>query len=185
MNSHEVNEGKTFVGKTYDKDSLEDFFYLAEGSKEKILDNVLSLSKERLKKYGDYDFFKNIQVITPTKKGELGTKELNKSLQEHLNPKENGKKEKTIGAAIFRQGDKVMQVKNNYDIYWEKRNQFGDVENGKGIFNGEFGILTSIDEQAKMIKIRFDDDKVAWYPFNEMDQIEHSYAITVHKSQRK
>ncbi len=185
MNSHEVNEGKTFVGKTYDKDSLEDFFYLAEGSKEKILDNVLSLSKERLKKYGDYDFFKNIQVITPTKKGELGTKELNKSLQEHLNPKENGKKEKTIGAAIFRQGDKVMQVKNNYDIYWEKRNQFGDVENGKGIFNGEFGILTSIDEQAKMIKIRFDDDKVAWYPFNELDQIEHSYAITVHKSQRK
>ncbi len=78
-----------------------------------------------------------------------------------------------------------MQVKNNYDIYWEKENTNGEVETGKGIFNGEFGILKAIDEESKLIKIRFDDDKVAWYPFNEMEQIEHSYAITVHKSQRK
>lgn len=184
-NAHEVNEGKSFIGKTYEPDSIEDFFYLAEGSKEKILENVLSLSKERLRNYGDYDFFKNIQVITPTKKGDLGTKELNKKLQETLNPNEARKKEKAIGSTIFRQGDKVMQVKNNYDIYWEKENTNGEVETGKGIFNGEFGILKAIDEESKLIKIRFDDDKVAWYPFNEMEQIEHSYAITVHKSQRK
>jgi len=184
-NAHEVNEEKSFIGKTYEPDSEEDFFYISESSKEKILDNVLSLSKERLKKYGDYDFFKNIQVITPTKKGELGTKELNKSLQESLNPKAEGKKEKTIGSSIFRVGDKVMQVKNNYDIYWEKETGFGEIETGKGIFNGEFGILKAIDEEAKMLKIKFDDEKVAWYPFNETDQIEHSYAITVHKSQRK
>lgn len=94
-NAHEVNEGKSFIGKTYEPDSIEDFFYLAEGSKEKILENVLSLSKERLRNYGDYDFFKNIQVITPTKKGDLGTKELNKKLQETLNPKEARKKRKS------------------------------------------------------------------------------------------
>lgn len=94
-NAHEVNEGKSFIGKTYEPDSIEDFFYLAEGSKEKILENVLSLSKERLHNYGDYDFFKNIQVITPTKKGDLGTKELNKKLQETLNPNEARKKRKS------------------------------------------------------------------------------------------
>ncbi len=183
LNSHKVNEGKSFIGTEYEKDILEDFFYISENSKTKILDNVISLSTGRLKKYGNYDFLKSIQVITPTKKGELGTKELNKLLQEKINPYQEEKKEKKYGDIIFRENDRIMQIKNNYDIYWEKNND--EVEYGSGVFNGEFGTIVKINESEKQIKIKFDDEKVAWYQYTDLDQIEHAYAITVHKAQRK
>ena len=148
---------------------------------------------------GDYEFFKNIQVITPTKKGLLGTKELNRALQEKLNPYSEKKAEKNVLGTIFRVGDKVMQVKNNYDIYWEKKALFIDnnndddgkslrrsiSENGTGVFNGELGIIEKIDDLDKQIKVKFDDDKIVWYQYAELDQLEHAYAITVHKAQRK
>lgn len=152
LNSHKVNEGKSFVGTEYEKDILEDFFYISENSKTKILDNVISLSTGRLKKYGNYDFLKSIQVITPTKKGELGTKELNKLLQEKINPYQEEKKEKKYGDIIFRENDRIMQIKNNYDIYWEKNND--EVEYGSGVFNGEFGTIIKINESEKQIKIK-------------------------------
>lgn len=183
LNSHKVNEGKSFIGTEYEKDILEDFFYISENSKTKILDNVISLSTGRLKKYGNYDFLKSIQVITPTKKGELGTKELNKLLQEKINPYQEEKKEKKYGDIIFRENDRIMQIKNNYDIYWEKNND--EVEYGSGVFNGEFGTIIKINESEKQIKIKFDDEKVAWYQYTDLNQIEHAYAITVHKAQRK
>lgn len=183
LNSHKVNEGKSFIGTEYEKNILEDFFYISENSKTKILDNVISLSTGRLKKYGNYDFLKSIQVITPTKKGELGTKELNKLLQEKINPYQEEKKEKKYGDIIFRENDRIMQIKNNYDIYWEKNND--EVEYGSGVFNGEFGTIIKINESEKQIKIKFDDEKVAWYQYTDLDQIEHAYAITVHKAQRK
>ena len=183
LNSHKVNEGKSFIGTEYEKDILEDFFYISENSKTKILDNVISLSTGRLKKYGNYDFLKSIQGITPTKKGELGTKELNKLLQEKINPYQEEKKEKKYGDIIFRENDRIMQIKNNYDIYWEKNND--EVEYGSGVFNGEFGTIIKINESEKQIKIKFDDEKVAWYQYTDLDQIEHAYAITVHKAQRK
>lgn len=183
LNSHKVNEGKSFIGTEYEKDILEDFFYISENSKTKILDNVISLSTGRLKKYGNYDFLKSIQVITPTKKGELGTKELNKLLQEKINPYQEEKKEKKYGDIIFRENDRIMQIKNNYDIYWEKNSD--EVEYGSGVFNGEFGTIIKINESEKQIKIKFDDEKVAWYQYTDLDQIEHAYAITVHKAQRK
>jgi exodeoxyribonuclease V alpha subunit len=141
---------------------------------------VLSLSKERLKNYGNYEFFKNIQVLTPTKKGMLGTKELNKSLQKTLNPEDVNVPQKTYGECVFREGDKVMQVKNNYDIYWEKGKEVGT-----GIFNGELGIIKEIDNNQKQIEVEFDDKKVAWYAFSELEELEHAYAITIHKAQRK
>ena len=183
LNSHKVNEGKSFIGTEYEKDILEDFFYISENSKTKILDNVISLSTGRLKKYGNYYFLKSIQVITPTKKGELGTKELNNLLQEKINPYQEEKKEKKYGDIIFRENDRIMQIKNNYDIYWEKNND--EVEYGSGVFNGEFGTIIKINESEKQIKIKFDDEKVAWYQYTDLDQIEHAYAITVHKAQRK
>lgn len=185
INSHRVNEGECFISKEEVEQSenryLEDFFYINESDKSKILYQVISLSGERLKKFGDYDFLKNIQIITPTKKGELGTKELNKLIQQTVNPESEFKRERKFGDSIFREGDRIMQIKNNYEIYWEKKEPI--FESGSGVFNGEFGTIQKINEQEKQIQIQFDDEKIAWYPFNELEQIEHAYAITVHKAQ--
>ena len=186
VNAHNVNNGINFIGNNnYDEDSENDFFYINESNQEKMLYQVLSLSKERLKNYGDYEFFKNIQVLTPTKKGMMGTKELNKSLQEALNPKIDELEEKHYGEIIFREGDRVMQIKNNYDIYWEKgsRNDLRTYEAGTGVFNGEIGRIERIDTNERQVKVEYDDKKVAWYAFSELDQLEHSYAITIHKAQ--
>ena len=188
VNAHNVNNGITFIGKKdYEKDSEEDFFYINEANQDKMLYQVISLSKDRLKKYGDYDFFSNIQVLTPTKKGKIGTKELNKSLQEALNPARDDILEKNYGGITFREGDRVMQIKNNYDIYWEKGREDTSIkyENGTGIFNGELGRITKIDFEEKQIEVDFDDRKTAWYAFSELDELEHAYAITIHKAQRK
>ena len=181
LNAHEVNKGEWFISND-DENLKKDFFYVDESNQDKILYNVLSLSKERLKKYGDYEFFENIQIITPTKRGMLGTKELNKYLQDTLNPKQNYRQEKVFGQVTYRVGDRVMQIKNNYDIYWERHIEEKD-EYGSGVFNGELGRIDNIDDTEKQIKIKFDDEKVAWYSFQDIEQIEHAYAITVHKSQ--
>ena len=185
LNSHRVNEGECFLKKEdIEKEELnKDFFYINEINQEKILHQVITLCNGRLKNYGDYDFFKNIQVITPTKKGMLGTKELNKTLQKYLNPLQEGLIEKQIGDTIYREQDRVMQIKNNYDIFWEKMNP--KYETGSGVFNGELGTITKIDDVEKVVKIKFDDEKEALYNFQDLDQIEHSYAITIHKAQRK
>ena len=188
VNAHNVNNGINFVGKKdYEEDSEEDFFYVNESNQDKMVYQVLSLSKERLKNYGDYEFFKNIQVLTPTKKGKLGTKELNTYLQQSLNPKTDEIEEKSYGGIIFREGDRVMQIKNNYDIYWEKGRKDISIkyETGSGVFNGEIGRITKIDYNQRQIEVEFDDKKIAWYAFSELDQLEHAYAITIHKAQRK
>jgi len=195
VNAHKVNNGINFIknkdeelqnieaGEEKIEEKEQDFFYINEWDQEKILYQIKTLCKSRLKNYGDYDFFKNIQVLTPTKKGMLGTRELNKALQEELNPESESKKEKSSLTGIIREQDRVMQIKNNYDLYWERKGNIK--EEGHGIFNGEFGIVEKIDNEKKKVKIKFDDDKIAWYDFNELDQIEHSYSITIHKSQRK
>ncbi len=205
VNAHRVNNGETFIGyKNYDEESLQDFYYVNEFNQDKISKLVVSLCKERLKNYGDYDFFGNIQVLTPTKKGKLGTKELNKLLQQELNPLTPALTEKQYGIVTFREGDKVMQIKNNYDIYWEK--QITDtsgkvasnssltridksiirptnIETGTGIFNGELGRITFIDNDAHQLEVEFDDGKTAMYAFSELEELEHSYSITIHKAQ--
>lgn len=185
LNAHRVNHGEKFLTKGETEGETEDdFFFIKENSQEQILAQVVSLCTGRLERYGNYDFFQNIQVLSPTKKGMLGTKELNKILQEKLNPNINNLPEKSSMGAVFRKGDRVMQIKNNYDIYWEK-DVFGEKEMGSGVFNGEIGTILEVDEKEKQIEIKFDDDKVAWYEFSDLDQIEHSYAITIHKAQRK
>lgn len=185
VNAHRINEGETFVSnqEAKEKGIKDDFFYIKETEQEHILSQVVSLCKGRLKNFGDYDFFKNIQVISPTKKGQLGTKELNRVLQQELNPQEAGKQEKQSMGVIFRQGDRIMQIKNNYDIYWERHQP--EYESGTGVFNGEYGTVEKIDEESKQVKIRFDDEKIVWYAYSDLEQIEHSYAITIHKAQRK
>ena len=188
LNAHRVNNGEPFITKAdedYTEETMEDFFYINESSQEKILEQVLSLCTGRLKNYGDYDFFQSIQVLTPTKKGMLGTRELNKALQERLNPNVYELPEKANMGAIYRAGDRIMQVKNNYDMDWEKETNAGDVEVGKGVFNGEIGTIKEVSEKNKIIEIKFDDEKTAYYDYTELEQIEHSYAITIHKAQRK
>ena len=185
LNAHRVNNGEMFLSKEeVSEDANEDFFFIKESSQEQMLKQVISLCTGRLEKYGNYDFFQNIQVLSPTKKGLLGTKELNKMLQEKLNPNINNLPEKASLGAVFRPGDRIMQIKNNYDIYWEKET-IGEKELGSGVFNGEIGTILKVDEEEKIVEIKFDDDKIAWYEFSELDQIEHSYCITIHKAQRK
>ena len=185
VNAHRVNEGEKFLSKSEEEEEMkDDFFFIKETSQEKMLSQIVSLCTGRLEKYGNYDFFQNIQVLTPTKKGMLGTKELNKVLQENLNPNLIGLPERASMGAIYRAGDRVMQIKNNYDIYWE-REKGEEKEIGSGVFNGEIGTIIKVDEKEKVVEIKFDDDKIAYYDYSELDQIEHSYAITIHKAQRK
>lgn len=192
VNAHRVNEGENFIGgkvkeTKIDEENIElidDFFYINETNQEKIQQTVVSLCKGRLKNYGDYDFFNNIQIITPTKKGKLGTKELNVLLQKELNPEEREKNEKEFGEIKFREQDRVMQTKNNYNLLWEKDNdRFFKKELGNGIFNGELGIIDRINKEEKTVRVKFDDGKIATYDNTDLDQLEHAYAITVHKSQ--
>ncbi len=180
VNAHNVNEGKGFIqkGSKEDEETQDDFFYINEPSQEKMLYNVVSLAKDRLKKFGNYEFFKDMQVLTPTKKGMLGTKELNKVLQSALNPESDVKNEKSYGEQVFREGDRVMQIKNDYDIFWQKNG-----ETGNGIFNGEIGTVTKIDLEEKQIKVEFDDEKTAWYAYTSLEELELAYSVTIHKSQ--
>ena len=184
LNAHRVNNGEGFLSKEEQEGLNEDFFFIDETNQERMLEQVISLCTGRLEKYGNYDFFKNIQVLTPTKKGVLGTKELNKVLQQYLNPNTEGLlKEKNANGVIYRVGDRVMQIKNNYDMYWEK--DIKEKEYGSGVFNGETGTIINVNNTEKIVEVQFDDDKICWYEFSELDQIEHSYSITIHKAQRK
>lgn len=192
VNAHRVNEGENFISENVketqiDEENIElldDFFYINEANQEKIQQTIVSLCKGRLKKFGNYDFFSNIQVITPTKKGKLGTKELNVLLQKELNPEEVDKDEKEFGEIKFREQDRVMQTKNNYNLLWEKDNdRTFRKELGNGIFNGELGIIDRINKEEKTVRVKFDDGKIATYDNTDLDQLEHAYAITVHKSQ--
>lgn len=167
VNSHKVNEGINFLEeKEENKNELNDFIFEEEKNSAEIVNKILK----------EYSLDK--QIITPSKKGDLGTKNLNKLIQEKFNPLNVTKNEKKFGEVIFREGDKVMQTKNNYDIMWRR-----DSEISSGIFNGEMGIIEKINDNLGEIKIKFDDEKIAFYGFQDLDQLEHSYAITVHKSQ--
>ena len=192
VNAHRVNEGKGFLeaNKTNieveeeDVDLLDDFFYINENDQEKVVDTIISLCSGRLKNYGDFDFLNNIQIISPTKKGLTGTKELNKILQEKINAKDEEKNERQFGEIIFRENDRVMQTKNNYNMIWEKESKSNfKIELGNGVFNGELGIIEKINTLEKTVTVRFDDGKKSVYESTDLEQLEHAYAITVHKAQ--
>ena len=164
VNARKVNDGILFYDEKISEDSLNDFQFIKSNNVKEVIDIIVKL----------YDG--NTEIITPTKRGELGTKSLNRIIQAKFNPEAKNKNEKNFGEVVFREADKVMQIKNNYDIEWVR-----DGEHSTGIFNGEMGIIQSIKDGV--IEIHFDDDKIAKYNFQDMDQIEHCYAITVHKSQ--
>lgn len=184
LNAHNVNKGERFITKeeSAEQNTKDDFFFIKAKMQERILLELVSLTTGRLQNFGNYDFFQNMQVLTPTKKGMLGTKELNRILQEEINKEADFKNEKKYGDVIFREGDRVMQIKNNYDIFWDKEID-GRYENSTGVFNGEIGRIERIDLSDKQMKVVFDDGKNVWYQFSELDQLELAYAITIHKSQ--
>ena len=173
-NAHRIVKGEMPVLTTTDKD----FFFLNRNNKAEVTELITDLCVNRLPNAYGYSAFENIQVLCPSKKGELGTAELNHRLQSKLNPKSEDKAEVTIGAHTFRVGDKVMQIKNNYDIRWEKENG----EQGDGIFNGDIGIIKSIDRKSKSLWIAF-YDKTARLSFEAAMDLDFAYAVTVHKSQ--
>lgn len=174
MNAHAVNHGELPELRARDRD----FFFLKRGSSEAVSQTIVDLCSRRLPEHmgipaGD------IQVLSPTRKGEAGTATLNALLQNALNPPASGKKEKKYGNFTYREGDRVMQIRNNYDIIWQKPDGFGL---GSGIFNGDIGTITAIDLEQEQMTIRF-DDRVTEYPFEMLSELEPAYAMTVHKSQ--
>ena len=179
VNAHKINNGEEIALDNKSKD----FFFLQRDNINDIRGLIIALVRDKLPSYvkassGD------IQVLTPMRKGELGVEKMNTILQEYLNPPSPSKKEKVYGDITFREGDKVMQIKNNYQIEWESRNSRGFLKNsGSGIFNGDCGIIKSINTYADEMEIVFDDDKTVFYPFSGLDELELAYCITVHKSQ--
>ncbi len=179
QNAHLINKGTLPVCNKKDTD----FFLMRENSNSDIINSIVDLYKNRLPaKYG-FNPIKDIQVLSPMKKGEAGVIELNKYLQASINPPSKLKKEKAFGKYIFRVGDKVMQIKNNYQTEWSVTCENGDIIKGEGIFNGDIGYIIFIDEIEQELHVQFDDDKEVAYPYNQLDELILAYATTVHKSQ--
>jgi len=178
VNAHRINKGEYPI-----LNKGKDFFFIKEQDPNKIVNIILNLCKERLPSYYGVDPVKDIQVLTPMKKGEVGLNSLNRHLQEVLNPKSPHKKERQIGEEIFRVGDKVMQIKNNYSIEWEVIECGLAVERGEGVFNGDLGTIMDIDDESGTLKVLFDEGKEVEYTFDQLDELKLSYAITIHKSQ--
>lgn len=173
-NAHDIVKGK--MPDLSSKDN--DFFFMERTNNYNVMKTVVDLCSKRLPNAYNYSPLTDIQVLCPSRKGETGSVSLNKALQAVLNPQSDGKKELASGGRVFREGDKVMQIKNNYDIIWTKND-----DEGTGVFNGDIGIIEKIDRISSTLTIAFDDDKKAVYSFDGVSELEHAYAMTVHKSQ--
>ena len=179
VNAHKINRGDPV--EIHNKSR--DFFFLKRYDADMIIRVVIALIQDKLPRYVNARPFE-IQVLTPMRKGLLGVERLNQMLQRYLNPQDGSKKEKTLGDRLFRQGDKVMQIKNDYQMEWEVRGRYGiPVEKGIGVFNGDTGILREINEFAETAEVEFEDGRFATYSFKQLEELELAYAITIHKSQ--
>lgn len=175
VNAHKINRGE--IPELFDR--TRDFFFMRRLNHYTAVETIAELYRDRLPNTYSIDPINDIQVIAPMKKGITGTIELNRTLQKSINPPSRKKREYSYGKTIFREGDKVMQIRNNYDIPYNRVNETG----GTGIYNGDIGIIESIHSEDKYMIITFDDDKIVEYPFSNLDELDLAYAITVHKSQ--
>ena len=179
VNAHKINRGE----QVEINNKSRDFFFLKRYDADIIIRVVIALIQEKLPKYVEAKPFE-IQVLTPMRKGLLGVERLNQILQRYLNPPDPSKKEKEIGQGLFREGDKVMQIRNNYQLEWEVRGRYGiPVDKGVGVFNGDTGIIRMITEVAELAEVEFEDGRYAQYTFKQLDELELAYAVTIHKSQ--
>lgn len=179
VNAHKINAGDQIpLGK-----KSRDFLFIRREQPDAIISAMITLVKEKLPNYVHAEPF-DIQIMTPMRKGALGVERLNGILQEYLNPKSPSKAEKETAGTIYRVGDKVMQIKNNYQIEWEIRNRYGiPVDSGMGVFNGDIGIIREINSFAEELTVEFDEGKMVEYTFKQLEELELAYAITIHKSQ--
>ncbi|MBQ7587419.1 MAG: ATP-dependent RecD-like DNA helicase [Lachnospiraceae bacterium] len=179
VNAHMINEGRH---PALDNRST-DFFFIERDNVDLILNNIIHLIREKLPKYvnaAPYD----IQVLTPMRKGSLGVESLNPIIQRYLNPADPSKKEYETDDAVFREGDKVMQIKNNYQLEWEIVSRYGiPVDSGTGVFNGDMGIIKEIDRLNETMVVEYDGQRRVNYPLSGIDELEHAFAVTIHKSQ--
>ncbi|MGN8773293.1 SF1B family DNA helicase RecD2 [Candidatus Weimeria sp. HCP3S3_B5] len=179
LNAHRIKNGEPV---DIDKQSR-DFFFLKRYDARNIISTILWLLHSNLPKYVGADIF-DIQVLSPTRKGLCGVENLNRILQDKLNPPSQSRDEKTVGEDIFRVGDKVMQTKNDYEMDWERDDKYGvAVEKGKGVYNGDLGRIAEINDYSKEMLIRFDDGHNVYYPYDRLDNLSLAYAMTIHKSQ--
>lgn len=174
LNAHKVNNGEY----PEFKNKNTDLFFISTNSMENTISEISSLLSYRLESFASFDILKDLQVLTPMKKTELGTIHLNGVIQEILNPKSSKKSEKSFNSRVFREGDKVMQIINNYDKKFSQNGEFFD-----GIYNGDIGFITKINNKEEKIMVTFDDNKEVEYEFDELEQLELAYAVTIHKSQ--
>ncbi|MEF9941666.1 MAG: ATP-dependent RecD-like DNA helicase [Lachnospiraceae bacterium] len=179
VNAHKINRGEQVVLDNKSKD----FFFLKRQDANTIISVIITLLQKKLPKYVDATTYE-IQVLTPMRKGLLGVERLNGILQEYLNPPNLKKKEKQYGDRIFREGDKVMQIKNNYQLEWEVATPHGMViDKGLGVFNGDMGIISEINTYSETLEVEYEEKRKITYPFKLLDELELAYAITIHKAQ--
>ena len=179
VNAHKINAGEPVdLAKR-----SQDFLFIRRDNPDAVISAAITLIQKKLPDYVHANAF-DIQVMTPMRKGALGVERLNQIMQNYLNPPDKTKKEKEAGGTIYRVGDKVMQIKNNYQMEWEVRNKSGiPVDKGAGIFNGDVGIIREINEFAELLTVEFDEGKMIEYSFKQLEELELAYAITIHKSQ--
>ena len=179
INAHKINKGEHVVLNKYSRD----FLFVRRDSADAIIAAMCTLIKSKLPGYVNADI-NDIQILTPSRKSAVGVERLNRIMQDFLNPAEVTKMEKTFGDVTFREGDKVMQIKNNYQMEWEKKSRYGiTYESGTGIYNGDTGVIEEINTFAERIIVKFEDEKYVSYEFKQLDELELAYAITIHKSQ--
>ncbi len=179
VNAHRINAGEAVdLAKR-----SQDFLFIRRGSPDAVISAVITLMKEKLPAYVHAQPYE-IQVMTPMRKGALGVERLNQILQSYLNPPEEGKAQREAGGMVYRVGDKVMQIKNNYQMEWEIRSQSGiPIDKGTGVFNGDMGIIREINEFSELLTVEFDEGRMIEYSFKQLEELELAYAITIHKSQ--
>ncbi len=179
-NAHKINSGEMIDLKNNKKD----FFFIRRYEGEKILNELISLVKDRLPKFAGLKGSDGIQVLTPTRKGVLGVDKLNEVLQAALNPPNSKKREKEFRQKLFREGDKVMQIKNNYTMVWRITSKYGfGQEDGVGVFNGDMGVIDEINLYTEKVRVIFDDQRMVYYDVKGLEELELAYAVTIHKSQ--
>ena len=179
MNAHRINIGQNSAVNNKSKG----FFFLPRNDVQVIYKHMIQLITEKLPRYVEAQPY-DIQVLTPMRKGSLGVETLNEILQRYLNPADPSRKEHAAGDRIFREGDKVMQIKNNYQLEWEIVSQYGiRIDSGSGVFNGDIGTIRRIREESSTVQVEYDEHRLVEYTFSQLDEIELAYAITIHKSQ--